>query len=425
MSDTKNDKAWKNLFYKYNIIDNIEKNGVFEITSEQINEFREARLMTKFDHKSHLPKLFTKNKLSILPITRGSYTISKFDAYKDFEELNTEITRVHFPEYIESIDYENITSEATALNCAYASLIISDFMDEGGVIPAVSGRMSSLSFEFTIDKIKSNESILIKVTNSQIEIDGGFEGYESLAIIEAKNNLSEDFLIRQLYYPYRLWQSKVRKKVRPIFMTYSNDIFSFYEYKFQNPYNYNSLVLIRQKNYLIEQDEIKLDDIIDILHTIQMVVEPHEVPSPQANNFKRVINLCEELMDKDLKQEDIYTNYDFVPRQADYYVNAGRYLGLIDKSREGRTAIYSISELGKRILNQKYRTRQLSFVKLILSHKAFNDTLKLFLIKGEMPPIPQIMKIMKEANMSVVSEDTFKRRAESLASWINWIFDLI
>lgn len=178
MSDTKNDKAWKDLFDKYNIIDNIEKEGAFEITSEQINEFREARLMTKFDHKNHLPKLFNKNKLSILPITRGSYVISKFDAYKDFEELNTEITRVHFPEYIECIDYENITSEATALNCAYASLIISDFMDEGGVIPAVSGRMSSLSFEFTIKKIKSNESIPIKVTNSQIEIDGGFEGME-------------------------------------------------------------------------------------------------------------------------------------------------------------------------------------------------------------------------------------------------------
>ena len=141
MGNTKNDIAWKELFDKYNIIDNVENDGIFEITSGQINELREARLMTKFDQKSHLPKLFSKNKLSILPITRGSYVISKFDAYKDFEEINSEITRVSFPEYIESIDYDNITSESTALNCAYASSIITDFMEEGGIIPAVSGRM--------------------------------------------------------------------------------------------------------------------------------------------------------------------------------------------------------------------------------------------------------------------------------------------
>lgn len=55
MSDTQNDMAWEKLFDKYNILDNIEHNGFFEITAKQINEFREARLMTKFDHKSHLP----------------------------------------------------------------------------------------------------------------------------------------------------------------------------------------------------------------------------------------------------------------------------------------------------------------------------------------------------------------------------------
>ena len=42
----------------------------------------------------------------------------------------------------------------------------------------------------------------IKVNNSQIEIDGGYEGAESLTIIEAKNNIADDFIVRQLYYPY-------------------------------------------------------------------------------------------------------------------------------------------------------------------------------------------------------------------------------
>ena len=50
--------------------------------------------------------------------------------------------------------------------------------------------------------------------NSQVEIDGGIskEKY-ALALLEAKNSISEDFLIRQLYYPFRLWNKKYPKKL--------------------------------------------------------------------------------------------------------------------------------------------------------------------------------------------------------------------
>ena len=68
---SKNQSAWQKLFDKYRILDGIENSGFFEITSTQINEFREARLMTKFDHKINLPDIFDKNRLSILPISRG------------------------------------------------------------------------------------------------------------------------------------------------------------------------------------------------------------------------------------------------------------------------------------------------------------------------------------------------------------------
>lgn len=123
---TKNDRAWEQLFNKYKILDNIERNGYFEITATQINEFREARLMTKFDHRINLPKLFSDNDLAILPITRGSYIISSFEAYKDLEQMDDEIIRASFPDYIESINYENITSEAMAINCACVSNILYD-----------------------------------------------------------------------------------------------------------------------------------------------------------------------------------------------------------------------------------------------------------------------------------------------------------
>ena len=65
MSDTKNDIAWAKLFEKHKIIEKINDNHKFFINSTQINEFREARLMTKFDHKSQLPKLFNSKLILI------------------------------------------------------------------------------------------------------------------------------------------------------------------------------------------------------------------------------------------------------------------------------------------------------------------------------------------------------------------------
>ena len=224
---TKNDKAWKRLFDKYNILDAIDKDGCFKIYAAQINEFREARLMTKFDHKANLPELFSKHNLAILPITRGSYIISRFDAYKEIEPIDSPVKKVAFPEYLESINYENITSESIALNCAYVSKTLSNFLEDDGLLPTINGRMKSGCFSYLI-KAKDT-SVKINVTNAQIEIDGGYEGEKKLALIEAKNFIPDDFIIRQLYYPYRSWIDKVSKS-STVFMIYSNGKFSLYEY---------------------------------------------------------------------------------------------------------------------------------------------------------------------------------------------------
>ena len=65
MSESKNNVAWEKIFKKYQILNHLENLDCFLISSNDINEFREARLMTKFDHRSQLPKIFTDRKLSI------------------------------------------------------------------------------------------------------------------------------------------------------------------------------------------------------------------------------------------------------------------------------------------------------------------------------------------------------------------------
>ncbi|KGI40817.1 hypothetical protein RS78_09445 [Clostridium tetani] len=406
------------------MISEIDKNGKFEISAKEINEVREARLMTKFDHKVNLPKIFADNKLSILPITRGKYVISKFEAYTKFENINPEIVKVQFPEYITSIDYENITSEAMAINCAYVSGIIHDFVEDEELVPTVSGRMSSDEFNFEIKNTGINNKMQIEIKNSQIEIDGGYEGIETLILIEAKNSISDDFIIRQLYYPYRLWSSKVEKKVKPVFMVYSNGIYSFYEYSFEDVQNYNSLKLVKQRNYIIEEVDISLSDIIHIFNNTIVLDEP-KISFPQADNFNRVINLCELLCRNEMSKEEITVNYDFDPRQTNYYTDAGRYLGLIDKKRKNGVIKFFLTSEGKKLFKLRYKDRQLKYVELIFKHKPFRECFDECLKTSEIPNRQDIVKIMEDAEVyNVQAKSTYKRRASTVTRWINWIIEL-
>lgn len=420
-----NDKAWEILFEKYNILENIEKYGHFEISSKAINEVREARLMAKFDHTINLPKIFVKHKLSILPITRGDYVIAKFNAYHKFEESTSEITNYSIPDYIQSLDSNNIPSETIALNCAIAAGIIEDFLEDDKLVSTVSGRMGSGVFNFNIDNVNDNTSSTITVTNSQIEIDAAYEGINSLALFEAKRDISEDFLVRQLYYPYRVWQSRISKPVRTLFLVYSNGIYRLYEYEFKDPNNYSSIHLVKQKNYTIEDSTITADDIQNILDNISFEEEP-DLPFPQADSFERVINLCELLFNEELSKDSITEEYAFNSRQSDYYTNAGRYLGIVDKPDKDRKSIYCLTDRGTSILKLNYKKRQLALCECILKHKVFSKVLSSYFQNGTMPSKDKIVEFMKESHLYNISKDkTYYRRASTIIHWINWIVGLI
>ena len=424
---TTNKEAWQLLFDKYNILEEINKNGYFKITAKQINEFREARLMTKFDNSANLPELFKDNNLAILPITSNSYMIAKFQTYKKFEETeDKEIIKISFPEYIQSLDYNNITSEALAINCAYITRILEEFLDEEDLVPTISGKMGSGNFEFKISKNEDDsEYINVSVQNSRIEIDGGFEGINSLALVEAKNVLSEDFMVRQLYYPYRLWKSKINKPVRPIYIVYSNGVFNVYEYKFEKDEDYSSIKFVKSKKYSIEDTDIDLQDIQDIFSNISEFDKEPEIAFPQADSFARVINLCELLLDEPRTKSDITENYAFDERQTTYYTDAARYLGLVNKNKSDGNIVFELSELGRKILNLRYKQRQLEFVKLILKHKSFYDYLNLYFENSDKPTIFDTIEIMKHCDLyNIESESTYKRRASTIRGWIEWILDL-
>jgi hypothetical protein len=427
MSQSKNDIAWEKIFKEYQIINNLKNADRVLISSKDINKIgeREARLMTKFDHKSQLPKLFTDNNLSILPVSRGSYIIGKIETFHDFTQDEVEIRKVIFPPYLESLDCTSITGEATAINCAFVSGIIQDFTCEENLLPTVNGRMSSSIFNFYIDSGQS--SLKVNVNNAQVEIDAGYEGDNSLNLIEAKNDISSDFLVRQLFYPYKLWTNKISKKIRPIFMTYTNGIFHLREYAFSNREHYNSIELVNQKKYEFQDDRvINIQSIQNIVNNTQVIDEP-EVPFPQADSFVRVINLCELLNQRiNLTKEEITQNYDFDERQARYYANAAKYLELIECSPENDINSYCLTEKGRKLFKLSIFDRQVELATLILSHAVFKNTLKKYLESGCVPAKQEVIEIMCKSNLRNISSDSvYQRRSTTILSWIHWIINLI
>ena len=429
MNKSKNDLEWEKIFDKYKILDDILKVGYSEISASKINEFHQARLMTKFDHQSQLPKLFADNNLSILPTSRGGYIIGNFETFCKFNSDDIEISQIEFPTFLESLDYRDITSEATAINCAFVSRILHDFTNEEDLFPTVSGRMGSSSFKFNINTAKGPFNI--NVNNSQIEIDGGYEGDNSLTIIEAKNYISNDFLIRQLYYPFKLWSGKINKKVRPVFLTYTNGIFHLREYAFTDVNHYNSIALIKHKKYAIQEGAFSMEVLVRAMNETKIVQEP-KIPFPQADNFERVINLCELIKQNQIMSKEQYLqDFDFGaidPRQHDYYTNAAKYLGLVEKviDTPTRQTCFILSELGRRVFSLNIIERQKEFAKLIVSHAVFRDVLRISLENGELPAKEVIVEAMKRSKLhNVNSESTYFRRASTIVGWINWILNQI
>lgn len=424
-------EAWIKLFEKYDILSKIKSEGAFYITANQIKEFKEPRLMAKWDSSENLPSIFKKHNINILPISRTGYVLSDFKLYEPIPELGehiTEMQKVEIPEY-ETIDIGNISSEANAINVLMLSKILDDFLDEDDNVATFNGRMGTGIFSFHVDRYRGT-TFQVDVKNAQCEIDGGMENNNSVVILEAKNVVHPDFHIRQLYYPYRLWASKVDKPIRLVFSIYSNQIYRLFEYAFEDKNNYSSIRLVKSKNYSLQDTDIAINELYDVYSNVKVIYDDNQndtnIPFIQANSFERIISLMEILFEENKTTEEIAETMEFDLRQSDYYYNAGKYLGLFEKKDvEDEKKIVkkvSLSKLGKDTVKLRYKERQLKLVSLILEHEIFNRLFIKVYNSGELPTKEEIQNIMRENN--VCNEGQIVRRSSSVYSWLKWIFNL-
>jgi hypothetical protein len=375
--------------------------------------------MAKFDFSRQLPSVFRDNGLGILPIKNGEYIIGKFNLFETIKNTKYEdidIKKVELPSFIETIDPDNIYSESNALNVASLSGMFKDAFNEE-LYETIQGKMRTNTFNFIISS--NNIDNNIEVNGAAIEIDGGYESKSKVVLVEAKNSMPEDFVIRQLYYPYRHWKDKVMKEIVPVFFAYDNGIYNMFIYSFEDLYKYNSLKLNEIKRYMISSksaETIKKE----IFEGIEVVEElpQEEVPLPQADSFSKVIGTLELVNNDVCTANDIATELEFDARQGKYYIDALRYLDLVQ--RGDKVGEYKLTPNGFALVNMDIKTRNEKMIELIIKHKPFYDTYNYYLTNEEIPSREMIKETIRKY-IPNMADETVNRRASTIRGWIQWI----
>jgi len=322
------------------------------------------------------------------------------------------------------LDFTNLYSESSALLFALNSGIIQDVMGSDKVWFTVNGRMSSGSFDFVInDSVSKNNSHTVSVQNAQVEIDAGYESRDFFCICEAKNVATEELLIRQLYYPYRLWQGKISKKIIPVFFVFSNDVFHLFRYGFEDVEIYNSLKLLEHKAYTFADEDITLDEIIELWKNTKVIVEPL-ITFPQADSFERVLDLLAVLYEKPLTPNEVTLKYEFESRQTNYYVTACEYLGLLERSQnEERERAYKLSSMAQGLMSLRYKQKHIALIKKILERPVFHKAFEVAINAGDIPDKTTVCQIMRDCALPI-NETTIARRSSTVRAWLSWIFKI-
>jgi hypothetical protein len=250
------DRAWGKIFADNKIHEHDFDSSPYPITSAQIKAAtkgftttgeREVRILCKQDTRESRPRVFAENGLFILPTKNGQYTIIKGEGYVDIPVIST-ATTVYTSQLGFRLDTSKVgNSEMQHLDFAYASSLIRTFLSDASLVLTIRGRKFTPTFSF---RVGTNR---VDVSGVQTEVDAGYEGRNQVALIEAKATAHRNTIIRQLFYPFRQWQTFTKKKVVTVFFEKIGNDYSLWEFQFNDVDDYNSITLTRAQRFTIRE----------------------------------------------------------------------------------------------------------------------------------------------------------------------------
>lgn len=400
MDKISNNDAWSNIFEDLRVLDRITTSKYFDISADEIKrrDGKEARLMTKVDHREHLPKVMAENSLSILAIKNGLYRIAKTDPFINIHKTpQCDIKVIEQPHNIISIDPLNIKSESAALDIANISHMLDNVFDEPTEL-TIRGRLRG-ELRFYLSEI------LYEIDGVQIEVDGGYEGNNSLNLIEAKIGFRNNINIRQLLYPELFWKKQLqgqRKTVKSYIFYYQDDIFRFIPFKYDG---HIITALHEEEKAFVFNREHKFT--LSMIEKAHKILVDYNVPFPQADDFEKIHAILLNIEKEDCPTKiSVIGDFDIllVERQYDYYFNVLRWMKLC----EYHNGCIYLTDTGRYLLTLSIERRMAELARIIFSEPICFNELK------------NIPHSQDDFDRYRISGSTINRRLQTVRSWIKY-----
>ncbi len=416
-----NDVAWSEFFAKSSALAEIEVNGFAYVKADDLKEFREPRLMAKIDTLAMRPEPFVTNNLSILPVQNGLYLLFKDEENKLFYSFPKLQDDLKVEEHRSQIDLETfdcfpkskVFSESQAIDYAHLAALINRYIGSEESHLCVRGRLYSGDFNFLLPE----EAEPVQVSNVQIEVDAGFETPDSIVLIEAKIGRRDDFNIRQLFYPYLQWSKRSRKKIRTVFLTYSNGEYLFTEFRMGK--DLGDIELISNRAFVIDDLPVCHIDLEEMLSLVSVEPEPDSIPFPQADDLNKIVDLVQ-LNEYEIKTpQSISEFFEFTERQSYYYAGAAVYLGFVERADQ----LLELTVIGKsfaHIVSRSQRTKVI--LEQMLKRPTLRKSLELLMAKDfDLKRIDnrEIADIIQAE--TALTGTTPQRRAATVKKWLMWM----
>ncbi|MDB5049230.1 MAG: hypothetical protein JWO30_2301 [Fibrobacteres bacterium] len=414
------DEAWKRVFEKLPVLDTIARDGIFRVSADELKAHggREPRLMAKIDTLAERPAILAEHGLALFPVRNGHYALFPDPDRKSFFSFGGEETppvRV-FRSAVDLNLFDTFprgqeSSESQALDFAFLSSMLPAFCGAQDMRLTLRGRLFSGGFSFRTPA----GGLSVDVSRVQIEVDAGYESSDAIFLIEAKRGRRDDFHIRQLWYPYLHWSTLTRKRVAPIFFTYSNGQYFLTEFAFGDAFG--DLRAVRSKAYCLEEPQADLD-FPALLAATQAGPEP-EGTFPQANDLDKVVDSIQAAGNGDVTKAGIAALFGFDERQGDYYANAACYLGLLKRAGTA----FGITEAGTAFNALRSRSERTgALVRRMLEIPSLREAVRLLVERGF-----RAEKIAQAELADVIrvhtglGASTPERRAGTVRAWLGWI----
>lgn len=398
------DQAWEKIFdtLRFDL-----RQDIHYITASEMKSIsgHEPRLLAKMDCRKSVPAVMKLHGYFLLPVKNGTYAIIRGDGFHDLEKVNGVQdfeSRIKFN--LSTINRN--TSEMQYLDYSAMSGLIEHVVGRGVLYPSIRGREGSGTFSFNIDNQRLN------VERAQIEVDLGLEGRDCIVLLEAKSRTVDDFIIRQLYYPYRRFNNlESNKEIIPIFFTYdvSRSSYNFWVYKFNQLEEYSSISLSGVSSYTISTPQsLTVDDISPLGVQYSDVI-------PQANDPDKILELVFKVSEGMNDARQIAQYFRFAERQSSYYREAAEALGLV---RFGDDRKYILTEAGQKLVSLDTQERNVYFAKVMSNFRLIREILDA-LSSGSVVNRQDIERRIEQ--YGTLSGSTIPRRALSLYAWLKWI----